>query len=264
MRSGGAIGALPCWGRDEVVYARSTTVIAKPEMIDTAIAQVRDEVLPAIQGMKGCLGLSMLIDRETGRGIVTTAWETIEDLTTSREMVREMRDRVTQTLGADKADVEEWEVAAMHRNHHTSEGACARVTWLKGDPADLDRAVDVYKLAAVPAMEELPGFCSSQPARRPGHRARRLDGDVRQPRGPRGQPRPGRADQGRDGTGGTSRGARRGRVRPRARPPAHSRDGLSEARSRGAPPTTEARPCQTATWARPPSDRPLPCHDVAR
>jgi heme-degrading monooxygenase HmoA len=136
-------------------------VIAKPEMIDTAIAQVRDEVLPAIQGMKGCLGLSMLIDRETGRGIVTTAWETIEDLTASREMVREMRDRVTQTLGADKADVEEWEVAAMHRNHHTSEGSCARVTWLKGDPADLDRAVDIYKLAAVPAMEELPGFCSS-------------------------------------------------------------------------------------------------------
>ena len=110
-------------------------------MMDTAIAQVRDEVLPAIQGMKGCLGLSMLVNRETGRGIVTTAWETIEDLTTSREMVHEMRDRVTQTLGADKADVEEWEVAAMHRNHHTGEGACARVTWVKGDPADLIETV---------------------------------------------------------------------------------------------------------------------------
>jgi hypothetical protein len=111
--------------------------------------------------MKGCLGLSMLVDRQTGRGIVTTAWDTVEDLATSRELVREMRDRVTETTGADHADVEEWEVAAMHRNHHTREGACARVTWLKGDSAEVDRAIDVYKLAALPAMEELPGFCSA-------------------------------------------------------------------------------------------------------
>jgi len=143
------------------VYARSTTVIAKPETVEAVIAQVRDEILPAIQRMEGCLGLSMLIDRGTGRGIVTTAWETVEALATSRELVREMRERATATAGSEQADIEEWEVAAMHRNHHTGEGACARVTWLKGDPADIDRAIDVYKLAAIPAMEELPGFCSA-------------------------------------------------------------------------------------------------------
>ena len=143
------------------MYARSTTLIAKQESIEAAIAQVRDEVLPAIQRMDGCLGLSMLIDRGTGRCIVTTAWDTRETLAASREMVRAIRDRALATAGAAGSDVEEWEVAAMHRNHHTSEGACARVSWLKGDPADLDRAIDVYKLAAMPAMEGLPGFCSA-------------------------------------------------------------------------------------------------------
>ena len=29
------------------------------------------------------------------------------------------------------------------------------------DPAAIDRAVDVYKMASLPAMEELDGFCSA-------------------------------------------------------------------------------------------------------
>ena len=37
-----------------IVYARSTTVLAKRESIDAGIAHIRDVVLPALQRMDGC------------------------------------------------------------------------------------------------------------------------------------------------------------------------------------------------------------------
>ena len=55
--------------------------------------RILDEVWPAVQGMQGCLGMSMIIDREAGRGITTTSWDTEEALHASRDMVTPLRSR---------------------------------------------------------------------------------------------------------------------------------------------------------------------------
>ena len=141
------------------MYARSTTVHAKLESIDAGIAHIRDEVLPAIQSM-GCIGLSMLVDRRSGRCIATSAWESQDAMRATAEQVRPIRDRALEILGGT-SEVEEWDIAVMHRNHNSHEGACVRTTWMRVEPTGLDRAVDVYKLASLPAMEELDGFCSA-------------------------------------------------------------------------------------------------------
>lgn len=141
------------------MYARSTTVHAKLESIDAGIAHIRDEVLPAIQSM-GCIGLSMLVDRRSGRCIATSAWESPDAMRATAEQVRPIRDRALEILGGT-SEVEEWDIAVMHRNHNSHEGACVRTTWMRVEPTELDRAVDVYKLASLPAMEELDGFCSA-------------------------------------------------------------------------------------------------------
>ena len=60
------------------MYARSTTVHGNPQSLDDAIAYCRDEVMPAAQRMDGCIGMSMMCDRDTGRCIATTAWESEE------------------------------------------------------------------------------------------------------------------------------------------------------------------------------------------
>ena len=141
------------------MYARSTTVHARLESIDAGIAHIRDEVLPALQSM-GCIGLSMLVDRKSGRCIATSAWESEDAMRATAEQVRRIRDRALEILGGT-SEVEEWDIAAMHRNHNSHEGACVRTTWMRVEPTELDRAVDVYKLASLPAMEELDGFCSA-------------------------------------------------------------------------------------------------------
>jgi quinol monooxygenase YgiN len=56
------------------MHARSTTIHGDPRSVEAATAYVRDEVMPTVRGMDGCLGLSMLADHDTRRCIITTSW----------------------------------------------------------------------------------------------------------------------------------------------------------------------------------------------
>ena len=143
------------------MYARSTTISAMPGSIDAGVAQLRDEVLPMLMAMDGCIGLSMLTDRDSGRCIATSAWQSEEAMRATDEELRPIRDRIAATMGGGSPDVQEWEIAVLHRDHRSVAGACVRATWVRVDPADLDRAIDVYKLASLPRLEDLAGFCSA-------------------------------------------------------------------------------------------------------
>ena len=142
------------------MYARSTTINALSASIDAGVAQVRDEVMPSLLEMDGCVGLSMMIDRESGRCIATSAWRSEMAMRATDQELWSVRDRLARTLGGSPM-VQEWEIAVMHRDHRSVAGACVRATWVKVDPARLDRAIDVYRLASLPRLEDLAGFCSA-------------------------------------------------------------------------------------------------------
>jgi quinol monooxygenase YgiN len=142
------------------VFARSTTVKGQSDAIDRGIAQVRDEVLPTVGGMDGCLGLSMLVDRSSGECIVTTSWESEAAMRATAEQVKPLRERATALLGG-LSSVQEWEIAVMHRDHRSGEGSCVRSTWMSMDPANVERGLDFYRLGLIPRLEELEGFCSA-------------------------------------------------------------------------------------------------------
>jgi quinol monooxygenase YgiN len=141
------------------MYARSTTIQGQPQSIDAGIAHTRDSVMAALEGIEGCVGLSLLVDRTSGRCIVTSSWESEEAMHASEEAVRPIRDQAAELFGGSR-QVEEWEIAAMHREHRTGEGACARVTWVKVGADQIDRGIDFYKTTILPALEQLEGFCS--------------------------------------------------------------------------------------------------------
>ncbi|TCC60276.1 hypothetical protein E0H73_20190 [Kribbella pittospori] len=142
------------------MYARSTTIDAMLMSMDAGIAQVRDEVMPSLMEMEGCVGLSMMADRESGRCITTTAWRSEQAMRATDEELRPVRERLARTLGGSP-QVQEWEIAVLHRDHRSVAGACIRATWVSVDPANLDRAIDVYRLASLPRLEDLAGFCSA-------------------------------------------------------------------------------------------------------
>ncbi|MGK5111984.1 MULTISPECIES: hypothetical protein [unclassified Geodermatophilus] len=142
------------------MYARTTTVRGNPGAIDEATAYMRDEAMPKVQQMEGCVGLSMLADRDTGRCIVTSAWQTEEMMRATMDRVGPLRDEVSRILGG-RPEVQTWEIAVLHRVHEAPEGACTRVTWSRTEPANVERVLDAYKMSLLPRLEEMDGFCSA-------------------------------------------------------------------------------------------------------
>ena len=141
------------------MYARTNTVRGDPKTIDESVAYIRDEVMPLVQGMDGCIGVSMLADRDSGRCIVTTAWRTEEAMRASEEGVRASRERASQIFGA-MPEVAMYEIAVMHRLHETGDGARTRVVWGSTDAARMDDMLSSFRMTMLPKMEELPGFAS--------------------------------------------------------------------------------------------------------
>ena len=142
------------------MYARSTTLRGRPEAISAGIAMVRDEVMPAVQAMDGCIGLSMIVDRDTGGAIVTTAWQDEQTLRDSELQTGALRDRAPQVFGA-RPEVRSWKIAVLHRLRPTDVGACARVTWTLVQPDLVEQQLEIFRHQALPRMEDLHGFCSA-------------------------------------------------------------------------------------------------------
>jgi heme-degrading monooxygenase HmoA len=142
------------------MFARTTTVQADPAKIEDGISYVQDEVLPMVQRMDGCIGLSMLADRDSGRCIVTTAWASDGALRASADGVMKSRARAAEVLGGAAPEVAEWEFMLVHRVHPADAGACTRVIWAHRAPGPMDDARDVMRMRIMPHVEELDGFCS--------------------------------------------------------------------------------------------------------
>jgi heme-degrading monooxygenase HmoA len=143
------------------VYARSTTIHAQLSSIDTGIAHVRDVVMPALAALDGWIGLSLLVNRQSGRCIITTAWQSEEALATSAPWVLALRDHAVQKFAGSQMTIDNWEIAVLHRDHRTQEGCCARATWGQGDPARVDSNLELYKSSVLPDLDKLEGFCSA-------------------------------------------------------------------------------------------------------
>lgn len=142
------------------VHARSTSFQAAPSEIDAGIRYVTDEVMPALSAMPGCIGLSMLVDRESGRCIATSAWTDEDSMRAADAAVEPMRERASAILGSDHK-VDEWEIAVLHRDHRTSDSTSVRCTWLRADPSRLDDAIEMFRSEVLPTAEGLDGFCSA-------------------------------------------------------------------------------------------------------
>ena len=141
------------------MYARSTSLTGDAGQIDACVEYVRDEVMPAVTAMDGCMGISMLVDRESGRCITTTSWRGEDEMRATEGQVSPLRDRAAEMMGG-RATVDKWEIAVMHREHEAEEGSWCRVTWLQCDPSDVDSTIDFFKDTVMTKLEQNDAFCS--------------------------------------------------------------------------------------------------------
>lgn len=137
------------------MHARSTTITGDPASVGDTITYVRETVMPMLASMDGCLGLSLVVDREIGRVIATSSWHDEEAMHAGDRALGPMRAEGGKILGGSP-HIEEWEVEMMHRDHATGADSCCRVTWAR--PADLDTFVAAWREQMLPRIEAMPEF----------------------------------------------------------------------------------------------------------
>ena len=94
------------------MHARVTTLALDSSRIAETIGQLEREDIPRWQEIDGFKGFTLLVDRDSGKVVGTSFWESESAMAASEEAVRPSRDRAAETGGASQPPtVERFEVA---------------------------------------------------------------------------------------------------------------------------------------------------------
>jgi len=94
-----------------MVFARVNRFQGPPERIDDAIRDVEDRVLPQVKQMEGVRGFLLLVDRESGKSLGISLWESEEAAARSEEAASRLRTESATRAGGELVSVERYEVA---------------------------------------------------------------------------------------------------------------------------------------------------------
>jgi heme-degrading monooxygenase HmoA len=97
-------------GRRHGVYARVSILEGPPDLIDEGLRQAREVVLPRGRQMDGVKGMIALGDRQGGKTLGITFWESEEAMRASEEEANRLREESAETGGDTIAGVERYEV----------------------------------------------------------------------------------------------------------------------------------------------------------
>jgi heme-degrading monooxygenase HmoA len=82
-----------------------------PEKIDQVVSTLEEEDVPTFRQIDGFRGLTVFVDRSSGKTIGISYWDSKEKMDASEEQVKGARDRAANTGGAPEPEIERLEVA---------------------------------------------------------------------------------------------------------------------------------------------------------
>jgi heme-degrading monooxygenase HmoA len=92
------------------MFARVSEVTGPSDRIDEGIAQYRDAVLPAVSATAGFQRAYLLVDRENGKSLSITVWDSEAAMAASEEAANRLRSQVADAIAA-QTTVTRYEVA---------------------------------------------------------------------------------------------------------------------------------------------------------
>ncbi len=93
------------------MFARVSTFQGPPDQTAEGIRIAREQILPAARLMEGFRGIYLLFDRESGKSLSVTFWETEADMLASEEAASRARAKSAEASGETVVGVERYEVA---------------------------------------------------------------------------------------------------------------------------------------------------------
>ena len=95
------------------MYARVTRLESSPGQVDDGIRMVNEQVIPTAKALAGFTGAYFLADRESGRLLGITLWDSEQHLLDSEVAATKLREDTAQQAGAAVTSVERYEVIAQ-------------------------------------------------------------------------------------------------------------------------------------------------------
>jgi hypothetical protein len=93
------------------MHARMTTMEGSPERLDEGLREIREDVLPQLQQQDGFKGFIVLDNRQSGKLMGFSLWESEQAMQASEEVADRTRRESAQTMSDTIAGIERYEVA---------------------------------------------------------------------------------------------------------------------------------------------------------
>ena len=107
------------------MHARVSTIQGSPGKVDDVTRQTQEQTLPQLQKMEGFKGFVALGDRQSGKMLGVSFWESEEALRATEGAASSVRSEAAETADGIVAGVEEYEVLV---NEAPSAGPLGGVT----------------------------------------------------------------------------------------------------------------------------------------
>jgi len=92
------------------MHARASGMSGDPARVDEATKMLENELYAQLEQVDGFRGVVALGQRDTGKSLIVTFWDSPEAMAASEERANQMRSSAAAELGASTPDVDRFEV----------------------------------------------------------------------------------------------------------------------------------------------------------
>ncbi|WP_330460726.1 hypothetical protein OIB37_29935 [Streptomyces sp. NBC_00820] len=141
------------------MFVRTIYVTGDPEKIETAVRALNSEGRELLEERPGYRGAGVFVDRELGKLLGVSWWDSRKARHNSDEVMREHRPAMLEPFAGTLA-VENFEAVAYHAVGVPRMGGGLRVTRVQFDPADADLFAETFRSSVLPRLRDLPGLAT--------------------------------------------------------------------------------------------------------
>jgi len=132
--------------------ARSVVFEMSPDKVDDAVSQFEDGVIPRFREISGYKGFTLLVNRENGKTLGISFWESEDGVNASGDLGAEARQALADTAGASAQSPQVWKSRSTIRSRRDGRGGRQPWSALPVPPED-------------PPAYTLPGSATARKAR---------------------------------------------------------------------------------------------------
>jgi hypothetical protein len=139
------------------MFVRTLFVTGDPAKIDTAVRALNNEGRELLEERPGYHGSGVYVDRELGKLLGTSWWDSEHARRNSDEVMSAHREALLEPF-AGTLTVENYEAVVVHPVQAPRIGGGLRVTRVEFDPADTDLFAETFRSTVIPRLDALPGL----------------------------------------------------------------------------------------------------------